>query len=72
LIEAQAVRWLLVVSGVIAMTLIAPPIGVVLIMGLVGCGVYRTARRLRRKRELNRAAAQVYWTPERIQRTYYR
>jgi uncharacterized membrane protein len=71
LIEAQAVRWLLILSGVIGMTLIAPPIGVVLIMGLAGCGIYRTVRRISRKQQARREAAQAYWTPDRIRRTYY-
>lgn len=71
MIEANALRWLGIITAIIVMTLVAPPIGVVLIMGLAGCGIFRLNRHRARKAAERRAQAQVYWTPERIRRTYY-
>lgn len=71
MIEAKAVRWLLIISGIIAMTLIAPPIGVVLMLGLAGCGVFRLNRWRARRAAERRAQRQMYWTPDRIRQTYY-
>jgi hypothetical protein len=71
LIEAKALRWLLIVSGVIVATLTFPPIGILLIFGLMGCGIFRM-NRWRARRAAERAAyRQMYWKPDTIARRYY-
>jgi hypothetical protein len=61
----------MIIGGIIAMTLIAPPVGILLVFGLMGCGIFRLSRNCAHKAAVKRAQQQVYWTPDRIHRTYY-
>lgn len=71
MIEAKALRWLLIVIGIIVFTITVPPIGVLLILGLFGCFGYRMVRGIRRKAAERAAQRQIYWRHDTITRRYY-
>lgn len=71
MIDANALRWLIIISVIIGFTLAFPPIGVLMMFALAGRQIFKL-NRWRARRAAERAAArQVYWTPERIRKTYY-
>lgn len=71
MIEAKALRWLIIISVIIVFTIAFPPIGVLMILGLIVCWIFRM-NRWRAQRAAERAAQrQVYWHPDTIQRRYY-
>lgn len=71
MIETKALRWLIIISVIIVFTLAFPPIGVLMILALIGCWVFRM-NRWRAQRAAERAAyRQAYWKPDTIQRRYY-
>ena len=71
MIESKALTWLICISVVIGFTLAFPPLGVLMMFALAGCGIFRWNRwRVRRAAE-RAAARQVYWKPDTIQRRYY-
>ena len=71
MIEGRSLQMFLVVAGVITVTLLCPPFGLLAIAGLTVAWVIRSNRR-RKARAAERAARrQVYWDEGRIARRYY-
>jgi chromate transport protein ChrA len=71
LIDANALRWLLIIIGLAIATLTMPPAGLLGLAGLVLWFIVRMSQRFKARRQARQAAQSVYWTPERIQRRFY-
>jgi hypothetical protein len=67
LIDTNALKWLVIIMGIIIMMMVAPPIGVLGIIAVPAWFIHKA----RKKAAARRAVRNQYWSPDRIHRTYY-